>query len=85
MDALVLAEVDAEANAIAITTDGFGVEGLSVLLSPELIDLEKEVSITVDGEEVYKEIPTTSWAVFVQSALSCDPGRRFEARVELPR
>lgn len=84
VDALVVAEIDREANSIAITSDGFGVEGLAVLLNDELVDMEAEVTITLDGEEAFKAVPTTSWAVFVESALRCDPGRRYDARIALP-
>ena len=84
MDALVVAEIDRDANSIAITSDGFGVEGLAVLLNAELVDMQAEVTITLDGEEVFKGTPRTSWAVFVESALRCDPGRRYDARIALP-
>jgi hypothetical protein len=46
--------------------------------------MQAEVTITLDGEEVFKGTPRTSWAVFVESALRCDPGRRYDARIALP-
>ena len=83
MDAVLVAEVDREAGRIEIVTDGFGHEGLSVLLNDELVDLTRELIISVDGEELHRAVPDTSWAVFVETALRCDPGRLYDARVEL--
>ena len=48
-----------EGNRIEITPhSGSGdVEGMSVLLAPELVDLDKEVVVVTDGEEAFRGKP----------------------------
>ena len=83
IDAIVVAELDRDANSIAVTSDGSSVKGLGILLSSAVVDLEKEVVVTLDGEEVFRGVPKTSWAVFCRTALTCDPGRLYDARIDL--
>ena len=82
-DALVIAERFPAENRIEVVTDGFGVEGLALLLDGTRLDLTEEVVVTVDGEEVHRAVVPTSWATFVESALRCDPGRLYDARIRL--
>ena len=81
--AIVIAELDREANRVDVKSDGKSVAGLRVLLSHEVIDIEKEVVVTLDGTEVFRGVPATSWAVLCRTALTCDPGRTFEARIQV--
>ncbi len=85
MDAEVVAEIRHEENSIEITSDGFGVAGLGVMLTPELVRMDEKVTITLDGEEVFKGILLIFWAVFVESLLRCVPGRFYEARFSVYR
>ncbi len=79
--ALIDAQLDRDANRIDIVTDGKGAKGLAVLLSSAVVDMQKEVTITLNGAEVYRAVPTTSWSTFVRTALANDPGRLYDARV----
>lgn len=81
--ALIDATLNREENRIDIKTDGKGISGLGVLLSGDIVKMDAEVTITVDDKEVFKAVPTTSWATFVRTALTNDPGRHYEARIAL--
>ncbi len=83
-NAIVDARLDREANRIDVTCPG-GAEGLAVLLSPEVVDMERELVVTFGGEEMYRGVPQTSWATFVRTALLMDPGRLYEARIPVGR
>ena len=83
MGALIDATLDREANRMDVVSDGKGVRGLAVLLSNDVVKMDAEVTITLDGKEVFKAVPTTSWATFVRTALTNDAGRLYEARIVL--
>ncbi|MEM6673508.1 MAG: alpha/beta hydrolase-fold protein [Planctomycetota bacterium] len=85
IDALIVAELDRSTNSIAVTSDGQATAGLGVLLSEEIVDMEKEVVVTLDGEEVFRGVPVTSWSVFVRTALDVDEGRVYSARIPLKK
>ncbi|MEM8712591.1 MAG: hypothetical protein AAGG01_16685 [Planctomycetota bacterium] len=81
--ALIDARLDRASNRIDVKSDGKSVKGLGVLLSPAVVDMEKDVVITLNGEEVFRSVPKTSWATLVRTALVQDEGRLYEARVPL--
>lgn len=83
MNALIDARLDRTKNQIDVKSDGESVEGLAVLLSPAIVDMGKEVTVTLDGEEVFRGVPRTSWATFVRTALLQDEGRLYECRIPL--
>jgi predicted esterase len=74
-----------EGNAIEITTvEGSGdVTGLSVLLGPPLVDLEKEVVIRVDGKEAFRGLVPRTLSTLLLTFPRNDPGLLFDARVDL--
>jgi len=53
-------------NEFDVTTTG-EVAGLRVLMNPEMIDVEKEVVVRLDGDEVYRGKPEPSFRVIVES------------------
>lgn len=81
--ALVDAQLDRKSNRIDIVTDAKGAKGLAVLLSPAIVDMTAEVTITLNGHEVYRRVPETAWSTFVRSAMSNDVGRLYDARVSI--
>jgi len=81
-EALVVAELDREANAIDVTVDG-RLADLSLLLDDRLVDLEREVVVRVGGEERWRGVPERTLATLLMTADRCDPGLVFEARVRV--
>ena len=82
LHAIVDARLDREKNQIDIDVTG-NPTGLAVLVSPEVCDMERELVVTLGGEEVFRGMPPTSWATFTRTALRMDPGRHYLGRIEL--
>lgn len=76
------ATVDREAGTIEVRTNGEA-PGLAVLLSDAVVDMESELTITLNDAEVFSGVPGTSWSTLVRTALTNDPGRTFTARIPL--
>ncbi|QDV09646.1 Alpha/beta hydrolase family protein [Planctomycetes bacterium Poly30] len=83
LNALIEATLDGEKNHIAVKSDGKNVKGLGVLLSSAIVNMDEEVTVTLDGTEVFRGIPQTSWATYVRTALVQDEGRLYECRIPL--
>lgn len=81
--AVVDATVDREKGTIDIVVKRGDAAGLGVLLSSDVVDMEKELVITLNGKEVHRGVPVTSWSTFVRTSLLQDPGRLYAARVAL--
>lgn len=79
-NAIVVADLDREANAVTITSSR-GTEGLWVLLNAEVLDLSKEVVVTAGGAEVWRGVPEPTLASLVLSMRYGDPRMVYEARV----
>lgn len=79
-DAILVADLDREANAVRITCEQ-GSKGLSVLLDGRVLDIDKEVVVTVNGEEAFRGIPQPSLATLLLTGAAGDPGLTFAARV----
>lgn len=74
--------VDRAAGTITVTTTA-PTPGLAVLLSEDLVDMDRELTVTLNGTEVFRGPPPTSWATLVRTALENDPGRTWTARIPL--
>ena len=84
MEALI--EVRAlEGNNIAILTHegSDDVSGLSVLLGAPLVDLEKDVKISVNGEERFNGPVARTFSTLLMTLPRGDAGLLFDARVDL--
>ncbi len=79
-EALVLADLKRDENAIDITYNGTPT-GLFVLLREELVDMSKEVIVRLNGKETYRGIPEPSLAVLVSTARRGDERLTFTTRV----
>jgi hypothetical protein len=92
--AKVVAEADRASNTIAITVGrptnapaqqveaerASRVAGLSVWLDERLVDMKREVVVTVDGKERFRGVPAASLATLVSSAAEReDPQYCFPA------
>lgn len=59
-------------------------KGVSILLSPKMIDPKKEVVVTLEGKEVYRGRPESSLRHVVESLdARCDTTLVFDRRVDL--
>jgi poly(3-hydroxybutyrate) depolymerase len=79
---LVVADVDADANSVAILANG-PVPGLRVLLDDELVDLDREIVVTLDGVETFRGIVRRNLAALLATGASGDPARTYEAWVSV--
>jgi hypothetical protein len=82
-NSLVIAEIDREENAVYVDLRKATPEGLSVLLSPELLDLTREVAVFLDEEEVYRGIPEPDFATSLLTGAAGDADRTYAIRVPL--
>lgn len=80
--ALVIADLDRAANSISIESED-EVNGLSILLSDSIVDMKKEVTLTLNGQQVFKAVPERSLEAMVLTGVWGDPGLYYEARVPL--
>ena len=78
--ALVVADLDASANGIAITCDQ-DAHGLWVLLDDELLDVEREVVVTLNGQETWRGLPEARLSTLLITGTRGDPGLTFPYRV----
>lgn len=78
--ALVVADLDRATNSIAITCDK-PTDGLYVLLDGRVLDLGKEVLVTVNGTEVSRKKPAMDLGTLWLSSDHPDPKLQFVARV----
>jgi poly(3-hydroxybutyrate) depolymerase len=80
--ATVVARLDRKANAVQVEVEG-DASGLCVLLSDELVDLSREVTLRLGQEIVFQGLPARSLAVWMDSARTGDPGRSYSVRLPL--
>jgi poly(3-hydroxybutyrate) depolymerase len=80
--ALVHARLDRKANSIAVTVDA-DARGLCMLLSDELVDMGREVTVSLNDAVVFKGIPKRDFATYVMTASAGDGGRAYSARIPL--
>ena len=59
------------------------VEGMSVLLAPELVDLDKEIVVLADGEEVFRGKPVHRLSTLLMTLPRLDDKLLFSARADL--
>ncbi len=80
--ALPVVEAEVRENAIMATTKQ--VRRVAFLLSEDLVDLSKEVSVTVNGKEAYRGVPARSARLALESFLErWDEGAMVQAVVEV--
>ena len=81
-NALVVADLDREANAVDVELEG-DAAGLYVLLSEDLVDLAKEVVLRLNGDEVFRGVPERTLAALLATARRGDPQLTFDVRIPL--
>jgi dienelactone hydrolase len=79
-NAILTADLDREQNAITITCDR-PTEGLYVLLDERVLDLEKEIVVTVGGAEVFRGVAEPTLRTLLLTSARPDAGLQFVARV----
>ena len=79
--AVLVAELDREANEVRLTCDR-ALTGCSIYLDDELLDLDDPVRVTVDGEVVFEgAAPPPATATLVRSGVSGDPYRTYAVEI----
>ena len=88
--AVMVADLDREKNAVTITCvdgkenqlgDPIEPKGLQVLLDERVLDLGKEIVVTVNGTEVFRGMAERTLGSLMMTSSTMDVGRRFLARV----
>jgi dienelactone hydrolase len=81
--AVLVAELDREANEVRLECDR-PVEGLSLLLGPDLLDLRSEVVVRLNGQVLRRAVPPPpSLAALLETGVTGDPGRTYAVRFDL--
>lgn len=80
LGAVVTANLDRKANAVAITCDK-SADGLQVLLDARVLDLAREVVVTVNGAEVFRGLPIADLGTLLLTSDHPDPRLQFAVRV----
>jgi hypothetical protein len=78
-NAVVVADADRKANTITITCDK-PTDGLHVLLDARVVDIAREVTVTVNGVQTWKGKPTASLATLLRTSVHPDPKLQFVAQ-----
>ncbi len=78
--ATLVADLDRTTNTVAITCDK-STQDLWVLLDPRLLDLQKEVVVTVNGAETFRGVPGPSLGTLLLTSGQPDPALQFTTRV----
>ena len=76
VNALLVADIDRKANAITVTCDQPTV-GLQVLLDPRVLDLNKEVVVTVNGVETFRGKVAANLFTMLLTSQHPDPKLQF--------
>ncbi len=79
---LVEAEADRAQNEVRVTCN-VAAEGLEVLLDERLVDVAQEVTVFLNGTEVFRGIPAADLGTLAKTALHGDPELVFARRVRL--
>mgnify|MGYP001821431627 CR=1 FL=1 len=74
-----------EGNVVEIKThEGSGdVSGLSVLVGPPLFDVKQEITVRVNGEQLFKGAVQHTFSTLMLTLVRNDPGLLFDARIDL--
>ena len=80
--ALVTARLDRKANSIQVDVEG-DAAGLCVLLSDELVDMGREVSVRLGENVVFQGVPERDLVTWIETASGGDAGRAYSARIPL--
>jgi predicted esterase len=78
--ALITADFDPEGRSIALRA-AEGIRGLALLLDDALLDLEREVRVTLNGVEVFRGRAERRLTTLLQTGALGDPELTFSARV----
>ncbi len=78
--ALVTADLDRKENAVRITCDR-PTDGLWVLLDERVLDLAKDVVVTVNGTETFRGKAAAELGTLLRTSQHPDPALQFVARV----
>ena len=81
--ALLVADCDRKKNEIRIRCDK-DCSGLKILLDDRLLDLSREVRVTVNDEEVFRGLPERRLSTLVLTSLYHDPKSMFSAAIVVP-
>jgi poly(3-hydroxybutyrate) depolymerase len=82
MRAIVVAELDREANSIRVTVRGKS-DGLYVLLNDELVDMDREVVVYEGAREVFRGVPERTLVALLSTGVRGDEKLMFDARIAL--
>jgi predicted esterase len=80
--AIVVAEVDAAKNEVRVECDQ-DAAGLGVLLDDALVDLDREVVVTLAGREVFRGVPPRRLETLLKTAARNDGALVFSAEVRV--
>jgi hypothetical protein len=78
--ALLVAERDREQNRIVIECE-HARPGLSVLVDERIVDLEREVTVVLNGVETWRGKPEPTLSTLLMTSVRNDPGLQFVARI----
>jgi hypothetical protein len=81
-EAIVVAEIDTEANAVRVTLDKHP-RGLYVLVDETRLDPKKEITVFLNDKEVWKGIPEPSLATILLTGAGGDPELLYSRRIPL--
>ena len=82
--AVIDASVDRAAGRIEIRAEPHA-GGLGVLVGPELVDVERELVVLVNGEERFRGVPQPSYGAVLETAIWGDPELLYRMRIALDR
>lgn len=79
----VITEVDRVRGTVDVRLERTQGKGLCVLLSEALVDMEREVTVFVNGVKAFEGVPQPDFATWVRGRALRDPGRAYSVRIPL--
>ena len=79
----VIAKVDRVRGSVDVRLERTQGQGLCVLLSDALVDMEREVTVFVNGVKAFEGLPQPDFATWVRGRALRDPGRAYSVRISL--
>jgi pimeloyl-ACP methyl ester carboxylesterase len=80
---IVEAQLDKAKNLVELKCDSGAPAGLSILLDDALLDIDKDVTVTLEGKEVFRGKPVRTLSTLVITAERNDVDLSFSARVPI--
>ena len=83
LESIVLADFNAENNSFDIQSDA-NLSGFELMLSPDMVAIDKEITVSLNGKEVLKHTPQPNLGYLLKHYSHADSNRIYADKITLP-